>query len=162
MDRNRDRGQLTNSTFFKVIAAIAIGGLVFAFLIPVAINEMEGDVSETLTQDTSTERVVNSALNSTVTGTTDGSDATVELNATGDSAVSKTINVGNEKTYSFSRGDVVANVTEATSSNATVRYEYPREFAFSDGARSIWGLISLAIVLAGVLMFIGYGLRMRN
>lgn len=159
MERTDTRGQLGTGKLTSIIVAFAVAGLVFAFLIPVAVNSMEGDRTQTLTQDTSVETEVNAVLNSTVTGTTDGADATVELNVSDGGVESKTINVGENATYTFDRGDVLVTVDSATSTDATLQYDYPRDFAYSDGARGIWGLVSLAIVLAGLLMFIGIGMK---
>jgi cobalamin biosynthesis Mg chelatase CobN len=146
--------QSTPRSAIILIVTIAVGIIVASVLIPVAIDEIEGDTTTTFTQDTSTTYEVNGELNSTVTATTDGSDATVELNDTRTAGTtSNTINVGSTTTYSLQGGDVNVTVDSATSSGATVTYEYAKDYAYSDGASSLWGILGLAIVL-GVMLYV--------
>lgn len=141
-----------------LVVALTVFGLLAAFMLPVAINEIEGDTSVTLTQDESTEYEVNGALNSTVTGTTISTTdtATVELNDTRTSGTtSNTIDNGTTTDYDMNGGTVtvgVENVDDSPTPNqATVNYTYTKDYAYSSGASSIWGILSLAIVLAALL-----------
>lgn len=156
---NRAQMGMTNGAV-KAVIAIALAALLFAFLMPVALNAMEGTQDTTIEQEENVEYEVIAALNSTATDVSQtNSDVTVELNATGESTQSNTINDGENATYTFDRGDVTVTVDSiANDTHATLSYEYPRDFSYSDGARSLWGLVALSLVLAGILFFVSLGL----
>lgn len=146
----------------KVVIALAVVGIVAAFLTPVAINALENPTSDTITQNTTEKVEVNPELNATLdsigtSGTTD--NATYSLTS-GGQTITKTVDNGTNATYSFNRGDVVLTVdnVDGVNSEATSTFEYPKEFAYSDGARSMWGLLGLAIVLAVFILVLGRGM----
>jgi phage-related protein len=157
MDRKitPERAQMNMQSMMGVIVALTVAALVAAFLLPVAINALESDTEVTLTQDENTLYEVNAELDSTVTSSSSGTSATVELN-TSDQTISNSINVGENATYDFDEGAVTANVTEAQSTNATVRYSYPSEFSYSGGASGLWGLVPFAIILVVFLAMIRF------
>lgn len=147
-DRAQARGAIA------LVVGIAVAAIIASVMFPVAINAIEGNETATLTQDTSTTYEVNGELESTVTATTDGSDATVELNDTRTAGTtSNTISVGSSQEYDLQGGTVDVTVDSATSTGATVTYEYDRDYAYSDGASSLWGILGLSIVLV-VLLFL--------
>jgi hypothetical protein len=132
-----------------------------AFLLPVALGEMYDDVSVQKNITNQTTEDINGELNATVTNVDTGTNqATIEL-ATDNQTISNTIAVGNNKTYSFDRGDVNVTLDEVKTANgsdhAIATYGYPRDFAFGAGASSLWGLAGLAIVLVVFLAVVRKG-----
>lgn len=152
MEQLDNRGQTalggTAKSAVVLVVGIAVLALMAAFLAPVAIGALEDDVTDTLNQTTSETYEVNTQLESTVTATTAGSDATIELNDTRTAGTtSNTINVSENATYSLEGGDVVVTLTESQSGYAIADYEYAKDYTFGDAAQSLWGLIGFALVL---------------
>jgi len=146
----------------SLVVALLVVGLIGALLLPVAINEVTGNETVTINSSTSDEVEVNAVLNSTVTATTDGTNATIELNVSDGGSTTKTINQGSSATYSFDRGDVNVTVNQANSGSADVTYAHPKEFSFHDGARALWGILDIIIVLGLFLFVVGLALaKMR-
>jgi uncharacterized protein (UPF0333 family) len=156
MGLTTDRAQASPRTAIMLIVGLVVASIVGAVMVPVAIDNIEGDQTNVLTQDTSTTYEVDARLNSTVTATTDGTDATIELNDTRTAGTtSNTINVGSSAEYELEGGTVNVTVDSATSTGATVTYEYPRDYSYSDGASALWGILGLTIVLGVFLLLIG-------
>lgn len=145
----------------SLAVGLAVMAIVASVMAPVAIDEIEGQDSVTLTTAETETDDVNGALNATLDDAVSGSPGHANYTLQTDSqSITKEIDNGTTATYSFTRGDVnvtVDNVVDAT--NATATYEYNRDFAFSDGARSLWGILGLAVVLAILLYLIGMALR---
>lgn len=157
-----DRGKLTARAGVALVVGLVVAALLTAVLVPVGVNQLNEDSSTTLNQTTSDTVEVTAKLNSTVTATTSGSDATVELNQTDGNLVSKTVNVGSTETFAMDRGDVNVTVTEAGSGYAVVEYEYRNDFGYSDGARGLWGVLDVIIILAVLLFIVGMGLNVKQ
>lgn len=154
------QGQVSVSSSSKaavaMIIGIAVAGILAAFLLPVAVNEIEGNETFTTTQDTqSPNESVNAVLDANLTGATTGSPdtATIELNNNG-TTESNTIDNGTETAYtSLPDGDATVGVEDVNSGNATFNVTYSRDYAYSDGASTVWGLLGLALVL-GALVYL--------
>lgn len=136
-----------------VVVALAVVGLLSAFLLPVAINEIEGTTNESINSSVGETAQVNGELNTTLDSVNANSNATYTLQSDGQS-ITKTIDEGANATYSFNRGDVVVTVTDAGSNYAVASYEYTKDYAYSDGASSLWGLLGLAMVLCVFMVLI--------
>lgn len=169
MTAQNDRGQMSASAAVTLVVGLMIFGVLAAVMLPVAINEIEGDTTTTLTQDEDTTYEVNSRLNSNVTGTTIATTdtATIELNDTRTSGTtSKTVDNQTTADYDMEGGTVTVgleNVDDSTSPNqATVNYTYTNDYAYGDGASSLWGILGLAIVLAAVLFIFGTAFKFTN
>lgn len=151
-----DRGQTTARRGVLLIVSIVVAVIVGSVMAPVAIDQLEGDTTETLTQDVNTVYDVNGELTSEVTAVTDGTSATVELNDTRTAGTtSNTVSVGSTTSYDLQGGTVNVTVNSATSGTpdtAEVTYEYDKTFAYSDGAASLWGILGLTIVLGLFLL----------
>jgi len=156
--RKDNRGSTTADNAVKLVVGIALLGILAAFLLPVAVNAINGDTTTTIQQDTGTTVDVNGELNTTLDSVTAGTSATYTLESDGQS-ITNTVNVGSNTTYSFNRGDVVVTVTESNSGNATAEYEYAKDYAYSNGASALWGLLGLMLVLGVFLYVIGMALR---
>lgn len=144
----------------KVVTMIAVIALVAAFMTPIAINQLEDDTSTTITTAVGNTSEVNAELNSTldsVDGTNDQATYTLQTDS---QSTQKTIANGTTETFSFDRGDVNVTVNDVDSTNneATATYDHNKDFAFSDGARSLWGLLGLVIVLGVFLLVVGRAL----
>lgn len=164
--KNDDRGAMTAKMAVGLVVTVTVVGLMAAFLLPVAINEIEGDTTTTLTQDVDTDYDVNAKLVSNVTAATSGTpdSATIELNDTRTAGTtSKTIDVGDNATYSLEGGDVDVGVESINAgTNATANYTYANDYAYGDGASSLWGVLGLAIVLAVFLYIVSVGLTAKD
>lgn len=155
-------------TGVTLVVVLFVFGIVAAFGLPIAIDQISSDTSVQITQNVSTTEEVNAELNTTldsVDGTAD--TATYTLN-TSSQSISNTIDNGTNATYSFNRGDVVVTVDDVNSGSpgdATATYEYPRDFSYSSGASALWGVLGLLIVLAAFLYIVGVavgGMNMTN
>lgn len=139
----------------KLVVGVLIVGVLMAFLLPVAITSFNDPSQNTLNQTDNTGYEVTTNLNSTVTATTSGTSATVELNDTeSGSPVSKTVNVGSNATYSMPDGDVIVTVNSAETDSASVTYEYPDTYGWDDGSASLYGLLPLLFVIGAVLFVV--------
>jgi hypothetical protein len=159
------RGQSgTANTAVALVLALAIVGLLSAVLLPVAVNELNANETVTLNQSVGDTDEVNAVLNATLDSSTAGTEATYTLNVTdpGGASTQKTITEGGEETFSFDRGDVTVNVSEARSGGATATFTYNSDFSYSSGGRSLWGVLDLVIVLAAFLFSIGLAIRQIN
>ncbi len=148
------RGQTDADKAILLVVGLVVLALMAAFVLPIAIDAIEGDVSTTINQTTDETYEVNTLLESNVTATTADTDATIELNDTRTaSTTSKTINEGENATYSLDGGNVKVTVDEAASGYAVVEYEYARDYTFGSSAQNLWGVLGLMIVL-GVFLFV--------
>jgi len=156
--RRDETGQATLAV--TIMVALAVVALIGGVLIPIGLNSINEDRTTELNQSVSDTYEIG-AFNSTVTATTSGTDATVELGYSGET-ISNTVNVGSTQTYSFTDGSVDVTVVSAESSIATVNYTYSSDFGYSDGATSIWGILDLIVVLAVFMFVIGIALSARG
>lgn len=139
-----------------IVVALSVSAIVGAFLLPVAVNELEADESVTINQSVSSTEDVNSLVNTTLDsiGTDDATDNATYTLQTSDESVTNTIDNGSSATFSFTEGDVNVTVNDVDSgtSSAEASYSYPTDFGYSSGASALWGLLGLALVLALFLM----------
>lgn len=143
------------NTGTKLVVGVLVVGVLMAFILPVAITSFNDDSERTINQSTSQSYEVTSDLNSTVTGVTAGTSATVELNHTADgTTVSNTVNVGSNTTYSMPDGDVTVTVDSSDTGSAVVSYEYPDTYGWSDGSASLYGLLPLLFIVGAVLFVV--------
>lgn len=157
----QDRGAISAKMAVALVVAITVTALMAAFLLPVAINEIEGDTSVSINTTNATTDSVNAELDTTVDEVNADTNATITLN-TSSQSITNTIDEGSNATYSFTDGDVTVTVDDAGSNYAVATYEYPRDFSFSDGSQSLWSILGLAIVLAVFLAILGMALDATN
>jgi len=163
--RDDTRGVSPNRALTLVVV-ISVAAIVGAFLLPVAVNELEGNTTSTVTLDVGNSTNPTTELNVTldsVNGTPDPSEATYTLNDTRTgTSTQKTIAVGSEKDYDLNGGTVTVNLTEINTGspgNATSDVIYPNEFSYSGSARSLWAVVPLALVLAFFMYLIYRGVN---
>lgn len=164
------RARMKAGTAVTLMVMLMVGGLIAAIGLPIAVDEIAGNTSVQYTQQNGTAQEVNAELNSTVTdvetaGTTD--NATVELNDTRTSGTtSKTIDNGSTATYSLDGGDVDVTLDDAnTTANpdeATLTYEYQKDYAWGGAASSLWDNLGLIIILGAFLFFTGTALSVMR
>lgn len=150
-----------------MVVGILVVAIMFSYLLPVAIDGMTEDETNTLNMSVagnSQEVTANLEANLTeIDQTADPDEIHVDLNDTSPSGNSATLNdigVGSNKTATMTDGDVtVHNVEVHDSGNASVRFSYPQDYGWSDGSSSLWGLIPLMVVMTALLLVIG---RMSN
>lgn len=147
-----------------VIIALVIAGVLIGYVLPIGVGSVSTTENTTINQDVGTEYSVETQLNSTVTAVTDATDATVELTdlSAGGATTSNTVSVGSTTTYSLSGGDVNVTVNSATSGtpgNASVTYEHPNDFGWSDGSQQLFGLVPLFLVLTPFVVVIGWAMK---
>lgn len=153
------RGQMSVGKGLGLIVTVFVVMLVGAVLMPVAVDQLEGDASTTITQDNGTTADVTANLNTTLDSVT-ASDATYTLQ-TDDQSITNTISEGSNATYSFSEGDVVVTVDGVDDSNdqATTTYEHPTDFGWDDNTSNLWGTLGLIGVLAFFMLMLGMAVK---
>jgi len=137
----------------NLVVALAVMGIMAAFLLPVAIGAISGPEELTATQAVDETVNLNPKLNATVTNVTDGTSATYNVTYDGTTVSGTTVNVGSESTVTVDGVDVTINTTAATSTNATTTYTYPTTAGWGNGAGALWGIIPVVMVLAAFLFF---------
>jgi ABC-type Na+ efflux pump permease subunit len=146
-----------------VIIALVIGGILVGYLLPVGIGAVNSPTNETFNQEEGvTYEVAGGQINSTVTTSSAGSTATIELvdTETGDT-VSSTVNVGETLEYELSGGTVNVTVDSVNSGSPNTvegTYEY-QNYGWSDGAKSLYGLMPLFFVLVPLVVVVGWAMR---
>jgi len=151
-----DKGQAGTRAAIGLVITISVAVLVGAVLLPVAIDNIEGNTTTAINQTDGETYDVNGELTSTLTDSSDtDSDVTVELNDTRTAGTtSNTISVGDTADYNLDGGTVTVGVESESTGYATANYTYDKDYAYSDGARSIWGLLGLAVVLVLLLFLV--------
>lgn len=170
MTATNDRGQMSAQAAVTLVVGLMIFGVLAAVMLPVAVDQIEGNQTDVLTQDNNTAVEVNSQLNSTVTDVSSGTPdtVTVQLNDTRTSGTtSNTIDNGTTTDYSMFDGQTVTVGVEdadtgTSPDSATLNYTYANDYTYSDAGRSLWGLLGLAIVLAAVLFVMSIALKYAN
>lgn len=155
------RGQMSVGKGLGLIVTVFVVMLVGAVLMPVAVDQLEGDTSTSITQDNGTTADVTANLNTTLDDVT-ASGATYTLQ-TEDQSITNTISTGSNATYSFTEGDVVVTVdstdTSATPDQATATYEYSTDFGWDDNTSNLWGTLGLIGVLAFFMLMLGMAVK---
>lgn len=166
-----DKAQMTATKAVGLMVGLMVFGVIAAVLLPAAVDQLENDTTDVFTQDNNTATEINARLNSTVTDVeTAGAthNVTVQLN---DSRVagttSNTIDNGSTTDYSMYDGQTVTvgiedADTSTTPDSATVNYSYAPEYSYNDGARSVWNVLGLAIILAAFLFVVGIGINVYS
>lgn len=141
----------------KVVLGVVIAGLLLGYVFPVGLNAVNAPQEYSITQDESSEVVVQERLNSTVTASSAGTSATIELKDTQTGTTeSQSINVGDTATYSTLEGGTVNVTVDAVNSgtpntiNAT--YEVEQGFAWDDSSQTIFQLLGLFLVIVPLVV----------
>lgn len=172
-EHSKDRGQLSPQAVVLIVVGLAVGAIVMAFILPVAIGEIEGASNTTANQTVGEDIELTGQLNSTLTGVTSGTPDTATFNVTiydnSSTRESAIVTVDESdtstSTATLDGNDIVINATEVeTGADAysVAEYQYPRDAGWGSGASSIWGLLGLAIVLGIMIFFIGIALSVQN
>lgn len=138
----------------NLVVVLLVVGLLTAFLAPVAIGQMSNPEEATYTQAVDETVELQPGLNATVTGVTDGTSATYNITAGGESATT-TVNVGANDTVTVDGASVTISPSQATATNATTTYSYPTSYGWGGGASALWNIIPVMIVLA-IFLFVTY------
>lgn len=146
-----------------LVIALTIGAILIGNVMPVGITETTADDTYNLTQDEGTKYVVvDQKLNSTVTASSAGASATIELEDADGSTVSNSVNVGETVTYSISGDEVdvtVNSVTSATPNVIDVTYDVPPDYGWDSASQSIWSLIPVFLILGALVLLAGITMR---
>lgn len=145
-----------------IILALVVAGVLIGYILPIGIGAVNEPIQSTQTQDIGETYNVSSNLDSEVTSVTDGTSATVALTDTeAGETQSQTVNVSENGTYNLPGGDVTVTVNNATSgtpSTAELTYQVPSDFGWSSGAQSVYGLIPLFLILAPLVVIVGWSM----
>lgn len=136
-----------------LVVALVVGGLLAAFLMPIAIDAISGPEDVTNTLDTGETVTLQDDLNVTLDSTTSGTNATYTVTGGADSATT-TVAVGGNQTVTVNGASVTISTSDATATNATQTIEYPTDYGWGGGAASLWGLLPMVLVLAVFLYFV--------
>lgn len=145
-----------------VIVAVAVAAIASGTVLPVGINALVDDVVTTETQDTGESVQLEATLNATLDSTdTSGSpdNATYTLTDSTGNSVTNTVDNGSTTTFSLNDGDVDVSPQDVNSGSATTQYSYAKDFGWSGGAKSLWGIIDLVVVLAVLLLMLGIAMK---
>lgn len=139
-----------------LVVALFVGAIMAAFLLPVAIGAIAGPEETTVTQGTGTGNTttLGAGINVTVTSVTDGTSATYDVSAGGQTVSGTTVNVGSNQTVTVDGADVTIAPTTVTSTQATTDYTYPTTYGWGSGAGALWTILPVMIVLAIFLYFV--------
>ena len=144
-----------------LIVGIFVAALLAAFLLPIAINNINGDETTNLNQTVGETTEVQPGLNVTLDSVNAGSNATYTVNASGSTATT-TVNVGANQTVTVDGIDVTIELTEAGSNYAVSDVSYPLDYGWGGGASALWGILPIMIVLGAFLFFVYAALRETN
>lgn len=143
-----------------VVIALTVAGLLAAVILPVALDEIEEDRTDTITQDVGTTENVTAVFDTTLDATdTGGDNATYTLDDTEGSSETNTVDNGTTTTFSLDSGDVDVTVDDVQSDSATATYTYSTTHGWSAGATGLWGILALVIVLTVFLFVLGVALK---
>lgn len=159
------RGKFEAWSVIALVVALLIGSVMAAFMLPIGVDAIVDDKSKTFTQNESETVVVTGSLNATLTDVDDTSDdITVDLNdSDADSATLSGISVGDNATATVNGETItVTNEENVDTSTAKVTYEYPSDYNWGSGAKALWGILDVILVLAMFLMFVGVALGAAN
>lgn len=135
----------------KLVVALAVAGIMLAFLMPVAIGAISGTEDTTATQAVDETVELQPGLNATVTGVTADTSATYTVEYNNDSVTGETVNEGSNSTVTVGGEDVTIAPSDVTATNATTTYTHSRTAGWGDGAAALWVILPVILVLAGFL-----------
>lgn len=153
---------MSNSKFMNKGVGIAVGllvvGLLAAFLLPTVISPYNDNATTTISQNEDTTYTVTSVVTTNVTNVNEtAKEIDVTLKDT-DSGTTKSItglSEGSNSTVTLTDGDItVTNQASSEAGNATVKYEYPNDYGWNGGTKSIYGTLPLFFVLGMVLLVV--------
>lgn len=160
-----NRAQMAGNTnrILAVVLAVALMAILGAFLGPVALDALNQDRSVTINQTTSSTEEVHARLNATLDSVdTTNDDATITLTYDDGSSETNTVSNGTTTTYTVNGFDVNVTVNNVETGYAEATYDFPQDMAYSDGARGLWGLVGLTVVLALFLAILYKGMEMTG
>lgn len=141
-------------TLILVTVGLAIGGILVGTLFPTAINSMEEPGTDTIEHTEAVPEQVKTTLYANATDINATADeVTLNLydNETG-SSQSQVVANGSTASYSIDDGTgtqtinaTVDDVADATT--ATVSYEYPNDYGYTQGTKALWAILPLFFVL---------------
>lgn len=143
----------------KLVVALFVGAMLAAFLLPIAIGAIAGPEEATYTQDVNESVTLGAGINVTVTSVTDGTSATYDVSAGGDTVTGTTVNVGSNQTVTVDGADVTIAPTNVTATQATTDYEYPTTYGWGSGAGALWAILPVLLVLAIFLYFVARAIQ---
>lgn len=159
--RKDERGRMSGSAAVTLVVALAVAGILAGLVLPIGINAITEDTSTSFSSVSEGDTVsVSPVLNATLDDVNQSnSDITVTVNDTEAGTSSTFTNVTTNTTQTLEGEDITVildSVDSTTTASFTV--EYPPDYSFGSGAKSIWGILDLVIVLAVFLFLIGMAL----
>lgn len=160
--RPQDRAQADAGRMSRIaisfVLALLVAALVAAVVLPIGINAVVDDRSETvLNQSNDSTEAITPVLDAALEETNADTNATYNLTV-GDDSVTNTIAEGSDADYSLNGQTVNVNVSNVEADNASATFEYPVELGWSSGTQSMWGILDVVIVLAVFLFVFGIAL----
>jgi hypothetical protein len=137
----------------QVTVAIAVGAILAALLLPVAINAMAGTETVVLNQSVGETSELQPGLNATLDSVSVGVDASYTLNASGTTS-SVTVAEGASQSVTVGGATVNISVQDTGQNSATAEFESPTTYSWGS-AGSLWNVIPVIIVLGVFLFFVG-------
>lgn len=159
-----DRGQLgSTKTVAKVgvsfVIALAVTGLLTAFLLPVATSEVVDSEQQSITQDVGEVVNVTPYVDSTLDATNATADnATYTLNHTDGASETNSIANGSEATFTLEGDDYTVNVSDVNANSATATFTYETDSGWSAGAQGLWNILDILLILPVFLVTLAIAL----
>lgn len=158
-----DRGQMGASNVAKVALAIVIGlavtALVAGLLVPIGINELNDDQTQTVTQSAGDTENLTASLDATLDSVDTGGDNATYTLSDGSSTATNTVDNGTTTTFSLDGGSVDVSPQDVSSGQATTTYSYAKDFGWSSGGSAMWNLLDMVIVLSVFLLVLAIALK---
>lgn len=145
-----------------LVVGLTIAALIAAFVLPVGIQVLTDDSTQTATQEETDTVVLSGPLEATVT-TIDAGDVTVEVEDTETSSSDTvTVSEGQTETAIVEGEEIGVTAKNVGDTTADMEYTYPTTYGWGDGASSLWNILDIIVVLAVFLMFIGIAMAAVN
>ena len=151
------------SIIMGAVLAVAIAGILIGYVFPIGLDAMNTQPTNNITQDVNQDYTVTAEVVSNVTGvSSSGANITLNDTETTESASYTDVSAGTNKTVNWQGGTITLEVISVDTSEdtATVKYDYPSDYGWSDGESSLYDILPIFVVLVplGVLA----GLVMRS
>lgn len=140
-----------------LIVAILLIALLSAFLLPIALNNLNADNTLSVNQTEATTVQLGSQLNATLDAVDDGTNTinvtVTDINAgTSDSATN--IAQGANATVTVEGETITINNDEVhDATHATITYEWSKTYGWSTGETALFGLLGIFFIL-GIVLFV--------
>lgn len=163
-----NRGQISAGRAVTLVVALAVFGIIASVLAPVGLDALtqDNDVSFTGINEGETNEVISGSLNVTLDNS-EGADTNISVTLTdvdsGNTLALTNISQGSSQNGTL-EGETLTvtadDVIDATTADFTV--SHPPDYAWGSGAKALWGILDLIIVLVIFLFAVGWAVMAQR